>query len=118
MQDNSMATGIHHRYEQSNITDDFYDNRIFSMLHSRLTVEEIDYIFDGLNQEDFKSSEMMQNKLYEKLFVKWRTIVCSLPANYIHEYGSMTANRDRHDWFEKYLDLPSHDITEMPDSLL
>lgn len=81
----------------TDITDDFYDNRTHNILQKH-------------------SND--NNLTAEQLFSKWRTIVCSFPYNYIIEYSSLTTNHARNDWFEKYLNLPTHDMAEMPYSLL
>jgi hypothetical protein len=87
-------------------SDDTYDNRTYSLLLAQLTDEDKLYI---------KSNNYT---VHEVLFSRWKSILCSLPSNYIDEYNQLTTNQSRNDWLEKYLALPSKDMLEMPDSLL
>jgi len=75
------------------ITDDFFDNNTREMLMNRLTAEQQAY-----NDYD--------------ICAHWRMIVNSFPAHYYEQYA--TAN-NRNAWFQRYLDLPSKDMAEMPD---
>lgn len=85
------------------ITNDFYDNRTYCILLSRLTQEEIHYI------------ETIDQSMESFLILRWNTIINSFPHDYYNMYASMSTNQERNDWFERYLNLPSHDMTQMPD---
>ena len=77
------------------ISDDFFDNNTREMLMARLSDEEKNYLNNDLLQH-------------------WRTIVNSFPAHYYEQYAT-TNNRNA--WFQRYLDLPSKDMAEIPDIL-
>ena len=88
------------------ITNDFYDNRTYDMLYQRLTEHDMNFI---------KSSD---DTIENMLFTRWRTIISSIMANYYSEYANQTTQQLRNDWFQKYLEYPTKDMTLMPDSLL
>lgn len=92
-------------FTQNKIDNTFYDEDTFNMLHFRLN--EKDKLFILSSDED------INNLIYRR----WNTIISSLMGNYYNEYASME-NTDRNKWFQKYLNLPSHNIMEMPVSLL
>lgn len=81
--------------KMSIISDDFFDNNTREMLMARLSDEEKNYLNNDLLQH-------------------WRTIVNSFPAHYYEQYAT-TNNRNA--WFQRYLDLPSKDMAEIPDIL-
>ena len=87
------------------VTDDFYDNNTRQILFSNLTENDMSYIEkEQVNMDDF-------------LYKRWRTIISSFTSNYYNEYAKVPINT-RNTWFQKYINLPSHDMTMMPDSLL
>jgi hypothetical protein len=94
----------------SSITDDYFDNQTHEMLFKRLTNEQIDSIE---KQQQSSSKET----LAQFLFKRWSTIVCGLSANYTIQYGSLTTAQERNAWFQKYLDYPTKDMSEMPEYL-
>jgi hypothetical protein len=87
------------------ISSDYYDNRTYDMLLKCLTSEERDYI------------QSMNETMEDFLPKTWRTIVNSLPANYYEQYASQPTQQERNDWFQRYLDLPTKDISLMPEIL-
>jgi|LakMenEpi03Aug12_release.lakeMendotaPanAssembly.Ray.scaffolds.fasta_scaffold2933438_1 hypothetical protein len=88
------------------ITDSYYDERTRNLLLGKLLDEDASYI---------KEQNIDVNIF---LFNRWSTIVSSLTASYYEEYQQMMTNIDRNKWFEIYLNLDSHDISLMPESLL
>lgn len=87
------------------ISDDFYDNKTYDMLLKTLTNEHKDYIQTiGGTTEDF-------------LFKRWRTIINSLSSNYHEQYSSYQTQEERNDWFQRYLDYPTKDMSLMPEIL-
>jgi hypothetical protein len=50
-------------------------------------------------------------------FIRWTTIINSLPYNYYNQYYSQITPEARNEWFKKYLDYPTKNILEMPDIL-
>lgn len=94
----------------TSITSEFYDNKTHEMLFKRLTNEQIDSIEQ---QQQLNTNET----LAQFLFNRWSTIVCSLSANYLGQYGSLTKQEERNAWFQKYLDYPTKDMSEMPEYL-
>ena len=87
------------------ISSDYYDNRTRDMLLKQITNEENDYIQSiGETVEDF-------------LHKRWNIIVNGLPANYYKQYASQETQQERNDWFQRYLDYPTKDISLMPEIL-
>ena len=93
----------------TSITDDYFDNQTHEMLFKRLTNEQI----DSIEQQQSSSNETVA----QFLFKRWSTIVCGLSANYLVQYGSLTTAEERNAWFQKYLDYPTKDMSEMPEYL-
>jgi hypothetical protein len=87
------------------ISSDYYDNRTRDMLLKQITTEENNYI-KSINEtiEDF-------------LYKRWNTIVHSLPNNYYKQYSLYETQEERNDWFQRYLDYPTKDISLMPEIL-
>jgi hypothetical protein len=87
------------------ISSDYYDNRTRDMLLKEITTEENNYI-KSINEtiEDF-------------LYKRWNKIVHSLPNNYYNQYASQETPQERNNWFQRYLDYPTKDITLMPEIL-
>ena len=83
----------------------YYDNETQIMLSKKLTIESQNYIKE--NNEN----------LDEVLFNQWNTIVNSLPSHYYNQYLSKTSQEDRNNWFRRYLDYPTKDISLMPEWL-
>jgi len=90
---------------KSTICEDYYDNNTQKMLLDLINDDDRTYI--KTNNEDITTF----------LCKRWRTIVNSLPNNYYNQYKSKTTPQDRNDWFKKYLDYPTKDISKMPDLL-
>jgi hypothetical protein len=87
------------------ISSDYYDNRTHDMLVKQLTNEENDYI-------------QTNNTIIEDvLFKRWYMIINSLSDNYYNQYASQVTQQERNDWFQRYLDLPTKDISLMPEIL-
>lgn len=87
------------------ITDHYYDNRTYDMLLNKLNNDEKEYVQRiGGTKEDF-------------LYKRWNMIVNSLPANYYEQYASYQTQEERNDWFQRYLDLPTKDMSLMPEIL-
>lgn len=87
------------------ISDTYYDNNTHQLL------------FDIINDDDRTYIKITNEDITTFLFKRWRTIVNSLPINYYNQYKSKSTQQDRNDWFKKYLDYPTKDISEMPDFL-
>lgn len=87
------------------IPDDYYDFETSDLLYKRLTELDKEYITN-------RNEEM---EVF--LFSRWRTIINSFPDNYTNQYTSKPTQRDRNDWFKKYLDYPTKDISQMPEVL-
>ena len=87
------------------INEDYYDNRTYDMLVNKITNEDIYYIQSN--------NETIEDFLYNK----WNMIVKSLPANYYEQYSSYKSQEERNDWFQRYLDLPTKDMSLMPEIL-
>ena len=90
----------------SNKHDSFYNDITQQMLYNRVTQDDLIYI---------ENNNININIL---LFTRWHTIVNSLSSSYYNEYISLDTNILRNEWFQKYLDLPSKNIMEIPISLL
>ena len=84
----------------------FYNDIIHQMLYKKITSDEMMYI---------ENNNITINIF---LFNRWHTIINSLPSSYYNEYISLDTNILRNEWFQKYLDLPSKNIMEIPLSLL
>ena len=87
------------------ITSEYYDNRTHDMLFKQLKPEDIDYI------------QSINGTIKDFLPKRWRTIINSLPENYYRQYASQTTQHERNDWFQRYLDLPTKDISLIPEIL-
>ena len=87
------------------ITRDYYDNRTYDMLLKQLSNEDRDYIHS------------INGTIEDFLPKRWRTIINSLPENYYRQYASQKTQQERNDWFQRYLDLPTKDISLMPEIL-
>jgi hypothetical protein len=87
------------------ITSDYYDNRTYDMLFTQLKSEDIDYIHS------------INGTIKDFLPKRWRTIINSLPENYYMQYASQPTQQERNDWFQRYLDLPTKDISLNPEIL-
>jgi len=87
------------------INEDYYDNRTYDMLVTQITKEDIYYIQSN--------NETIEDFLYNR----WNMIVNSLPANYYEQYSSYKSQEERNDWFQRYLELPTKDISLMPEIL-
>jgi hypothetical protein len=87
------------------IPSHYYDNRTHDMLLKRVTDEDREYIQS--NNETIK----------DFLPQRWRTIINSLPNNYYMQYASQPTQQERNDWFQRYLDYPTKDISLMPEIL-
>ena len=90
----------------SNKHDSFYNDITQQMLYNRVTQDDLIYI---------ENNNININIL---LFTRWHTIVNSLSSSYYNEYISLDTNILRNEWFQKYLNLPSKNIMELPLSLL
>lgn len=84
----------------------FYNDITQQMLYNRVTQDDLIYI---------ENNNININIL---LFTRWHTIVNSLSSSYYNEYISLDTNILRNEWFQKYLNLPSKNIMELPLSLL
>jgi hypothetical protein len=85
------------------IPNDYYDNRTYNMLLKQLTIEDKDYIHS------------INGTIEDFLPKRWRTIINSLSENYYRQYASQKTQQERNDWFQRYLDLPTKDISLMPE---
>ena len=91
------------------ISSDYYDNRTYDMLLNKLNNDEKEYVqtiggTSGEAKEDF-------------LYKRWNMIVNSLSANYYEQYASYQTQEERNDWFQRYLDLPTKDMSLIPEIL-
>ena len=87
------------------IPNDYYDNRTYNMLLKQLTIEDKDYIHS------------INGTIEDFLPKRWRTIINSLSENYYRQSASQKTQQERNDWFQRYLDLPTKDISLMPEIL-
>ena len=87
------------------ISSDYYDNRTYDMLLKQITDEDKEYI------------QSMNQTIEYFLRIRWRTIINSLPDNYYKQYASQETQEERNDWFQRYLDLPTKDMSLMPEIL-
>lgn len=87
------------------IPEDYYDNRTYDMLLKHVTDEDKEYL------------QLFNQTIEDYLPKRWRTIINSLPPNYYKQYASQTTQQERNDWFQRYLDLPTKDMSLMPDIL-
>ena len=88
------------------ITPDYYDTITYSMLLETLTDDDKEYMNNNIEQT-----------IENYMFIRWNTIINSLPHNYYDHYYSQTTSQDRNAWFQKYLDYPTKNILDMPESL-
>jgi hypothetical protein len=91
------------------ISSDYYDNRTYDMLLNNLNNDEKEHVqsisvTSGETKEDF-------------LYKTWNMIINSLPTNYYEQYASYQTQQERNDWFQRYLDLPTKDMSLMPEIL-
>jgi len=89
-----------------NINDSFYDNDTRNILVKTLTIGDNEYI------------QSINENLDKFLLSRWNMIIHSLPGNYILEYSSLPTQELKNKWFQKYIDLESHDMSLMPETLL
>ena len=87
------------------IPSDYYDSRTYDMLFKQLKPEDIDYI------------QSINGTIKDFLPKRWRTIINSLPENYYKQYATLHTQKERNDWFQRYLDLPTKDISLIPEIL-
>ena len=88
------------------ITPDYYDNVTYTMLLETLTDEDREYMKINI----YETTETL-------MFNRWNTIINSLPNNYYNQYYSQTNQQDRNNWFKKYLEYPTKNISDMPELL-
>ena len=81
----------------------YYDNETQAIIESKLTHEDLNYIKEN------------NEKLDNVLFKRWNTIVNSLPSNYYNQYVSLFGQEDKNNWFRRYLNYPTKDISQMPE---
>ena len=93
-------------YHINNTFDSFYNDITQQMLYKKVTGDEMMYI---------ENNNITINIF---LFNRWHLIINSLSSSYYNEYISLDTNILRKEWFQKYLDLPSKNIMEIPISLL
>jgi hypothetical protein len=92
--------------KMNTITESYYDERTRNLLLGKLISDDDIYIRE-------------QNIDIDKfLFNRWCTIVSSLMVSHYEEYQQMMTNHDRNKWFQAYLNLDTHDMLLMPESLL
>ena len=53
----------------------------------------------------------------EFLSKRWNMIINSLPDNYYNQYAALETQQERNDWFQRYLDYPTKDLSLMPEIL-
>jgi hypothetical protein len=94
------------------ISDNYYDNETYNILLQTLTDDDREYI---ANYKENDEDEKVTIKKF--MFIRWSTIINSLPHNYYNQYYSQTTSETRNEWFKKYLDYPTKNILEMPDIL-
>jgi hypothetical protein len=87
------------------ISADYYDNRTYDMVLKKLNNDEKDYV------------QSIGGTIEEFVYKRWNMIVNSLPANYYEQYASYQRQEERNDWFQRYLDLPTKDMSLMPEIL-
>ena len=88
------------------ITRDYYDNVTYTMLLKTITDDDKEYM-----------KNIVEQTPNEFIYKRWSTIINSLPHNYYNQYFLKKNSKDRNDWFKKYLDLPTHNILDMPETL-
>jgi len=88
------------------LRDEYYDADTANLLSERLTDDDKNYI---------RRNNLRQHEFLRK---RWRTIVLYFTNNYLEEYYSLCGQRDRNQWFKKYLDLDTHDMNRVPVTLL
>ena len=88
------------------ITNDYYDNETYTMLLNRLTDDDKEYMKNNTDE----TTEIFMVR-------RWSTIINALPIHYYNQYYSQTTPETRNAWFQKYLDYPTKNILEMPDTL-
>jgi hypothetical protein len=94
------------RQNRQILRDEYYDVDTSKLLCERLTDDDKNHISrNNLRQHEF-------------LRTRWRTIVLSFTDNYLEEYYSLRIQRERNQWFKKYLDLEIHNVERMPVTLL
>ena len=87
------------------ISGDYYDNRTHDMLVKQITNEENEYI------------QQINGTMEEFLSKRWNMIINSLPDNYYNQYAALETQQERNDWFQRYLDYPTKDLSLMPEIL-
>jgi hypothetical protein len=88
------------------IPTSYYDTTTHNILLERLSQDDNIYI----NSNNINIDDLLKKR--------WGAIVSSFMPNYTNEYLSMNTQNDRNNWFMTYLNLPSHDLAKMPESLL
>jgi hypothetical protein len=88
------------------ISSEYYDNTTYTMLLESITNDDKEY----MKNNTYDTIEGFMNK-------RWTTIINALPSNYYNQYYSQTNQEDRNNWFKKYLNYPTKNISEMPDFL-
>jgi len=90
------------------LRDEYYDDDTAKLLCERLTDDHKNHI---------TRNNLRQHEILRK---RWKTLVLSLTDNYLEEYYSFRRQRERNQWFKKYLelDLESYEIDRMPVTLL
>jgi hypothetical protein len=88
------------------LRDEYYDADTATLFKERLT--------------DDDKNMIRRNHLREHAFLRgqWATIVLSLSDAYLDEYYSLRVQVQRDQWMQKYLDLESHELSRMPETLL
>jgi len=92
------------------VTDEYYDNRTYDMLVNRMSNEEREHIQQPKYVDIYGSIENF-------IFTRWSSIVNSLPPSLYNQYSSYDTSIERNDWFQRYLNYPTKDISEMPELL-
>ena len=87
------------------ISFEYYDEATRNILKKKLTSEDEAYL------------KITKETIEKFLFKRWNTIVNGLPDHYYNQYNSLTTPKERNEWFQKYLDYPTKDISKMPTKL-
>jgi len=87
------------------IPDEYYNDETYHLMNKTLTEDDREYITNT------------NGNTTNLLFKRWRMIINSIPINYYQQYYSYSTQDDRNTWLKKYLDLPTKDMTLMPEFL-
>jgi hypothetical protein len=87
------------------ISDLYFDFDTYDLIYLTLNSEDLEYI----------KNNNVNISIY--IFKRWKSIVNSLSSNYYLQYYSKSTPIDRNNWFKKYLDYPTKDISQMPEVL-